>query len=119
TAARGVGSCLMSAFAPKKPWKTHSVLPGFGLTLGFTVLYLSLLVLIPLSGLFFKSMELSFAQFIEAVTSPRVVASYKLSFGAALIGAAINAVFGGIVAWVLVRYTFPGKRIVDALVDLP
>ncbi|MFP5441176.1 MAG: sulfate ABC transporter permease subunit CysT [Gammaproteobacteria bacterium] len=99
--------------------RRHSVIPGFGLTLGFTILYLSLIVLIPLSALFVKSAEYTFDQFWTTVTAPRVIASYQLSFGAALIGAAINAVFGFIVAWVLVRYTFPGKRFIDALVDLP
>ncbi|MFZ5757396.1 MAG: sulfate ABC transporter permease subunit CysT [Pseudomonadota bacterium] len=99
--------------------RRHSVIPGFGLTLGYTILYLGLIVLIPLSALFFKSMEYTWPQFWDTVTAPRVVASYKLSFGAALIGAAINAVFGLIVAWVLVRYTFIGKRFIDALVDLP
>lgn len=96
-----------------------SILPGFGLTMGFTLLYLSLIVLIPLSGIFFKTATLSWDQFWSAVTAPRVLASYRLSFGASLIGALINAVFGLLVAWVLVRYYFPGKRIVDALVDLP
>ncbi len=99
--------------------KQRHVLPGFGLSMGFTVLYLSLVVLIPLSMLFFKSTTLGWTHFIEAVSSPRVVASYRLSFGASLIGAAINACFGLIAAWVLVRYSFPGKRLVDALVDLP
>jgi sulfate transport system permease protein len=100
-------------------WKRHSVLPGFGLTMGFTLVYLSLVVLIPLSTLVFKSSTLGPAAFWSAVTSPRVVASYQLSFGASLVGAAINAVFGLVVAWVLVRYRFPGQRLVDALVDLP
>jgi sulfate transport system permease protein len=100
-------------------WRQRSVLPGFGLTMGFTLFYLSLLVLIPLSGLLFKSMTLSWEQFWAAVTAPRVLASYRLSFGGAFIGAVINAVFGFLVAWVLVRYRFPGKRLVDALVDLP
>ncbi len=97
----------------------HSVLPGFNLTLGYTMLYLSIIVLIPLSGLFFKTATLTLPEFWSTVTAPRVMASYKLSFGAALIGAAINAVFGFIVAWVLVRYSFPGRRLIDALVDLP
>jgi sulfate transport system permease protein len=87
--------------------------------MGFTLLYLSLIVLIPLSGAFLKSATLTWAQFWGTVTAPRVLASYRLSFGAALIGALINAVFGLLVVWVLVRYKFPGKRIVDALVDLP
>lgn len=95
------------------------VLPGFHLSLGFTIFYLALIVLIPLSAIFLKTFTLTWDGFVEAVTSPRVMASYRLSFGAALIGALINVVFGGIVAWVLVRYRFPGKRIVDALVDLP
>jgi len=99
--------------------KQKSVLPGFGLTLGFTLTYLALIVLIPLAGLFVKTATLTWGQFVGAVTSPRVLAAYRLSFGAALIGATVNAVFGLIVAWVLVRYRFPGRRLVDALVDLP
>jgi len=95
------------------------VMPGFGLSLGFTVFYLSLIVLIPLSAVFFKTFTMTWEAFWHAVTSERVVASYKLSFGASLIAAFINVIFGGIVAWVLVRYKFPGKRFVDALVDLP
>lgn len=98
---------------------SKKVLPGFNLTLGYTVLYLSLIVLIPLSALVFKTFTLTWDQFWAAVSSPRVVASYRLTFGASLIAAAVNVVFGLLVAWVLVRYTFPGKRIVDALVDLP
>ncbi|WP_440966729.1 sulfate ABC transporter permease subunit CysT [Massilia sp. GER05] len=97
----------------------NRVIPGFGLSLGFTIFYLALLVLIPLSAIFLKTFTMSWDAFVSAMTSPRVMASYRLSFGAALIGAAINVVFGGIVAWVLVRYQFPGKRFVDALVDLP
>ncbi|MDI1301426.1 MAG: sulfate ABC transporter permease subunit CysT [bacterium] len=100
-------------------WRKPSVLPGFGLTMGFTIFYLSLLILIPLSGLFWKSASLSWGDFVGIVTSPRVMASYRLSFGAAFIGAVINAVFGFLVAWVLVRYRFPGRRLIDALVDLP
>ncbi|MDB5825627.1 MAG: cysT [Herminiimonas sp.] len=96
-----------------------NVMPGFRLALGFTVFYLSLIVLIPLSGIFIKTSGMSGAAFWHAVTSDRVLASYRLSFGAAFIGALINLVFGGIVAWVLVRYRFPGKKLVDALVDLP
>jgi sulfate transport system permease protein len=95
------------------------VLPGFRLSLGFTLVYLSLLVLIPLSAAFVKTFTLTWPQFWAAVASPRVVAAYKLSFGASLIAATINAVFGFIVAWVLVRYRFPGRRLIDALVDLP
>ena len=95
------------------------VLPGFKLTLGYTVLYLSLIVLIPITALFFKTFTLSWEQFVFAVTSPRVMASYRLTFGASLIAALVNLVFGLLLAWVLVRYKFPGKKIVDALVDLP
>lgn len=104
----------------KKRGKSQRVLPGFGLTLGFTLTYLSLLVLIPLGGLFLMTARLSWAEFVQkAITDPRVLAAYRLSFGASLIAALINAVFGFIVAWVLVRYPFPGKRFVDSLVDLP
>jgi sulfate transport system permease protein len=99
--------------------KQHSVLPGFGLTLGYTVLYLSIIVLIPLSALFVRSATLPLEKFWDLVTEPRVMASYRLTFGASLVGALINVVFGFIVAWSLVRYSFPGKRILDALVDLP
>ena len=99
--------------------KKKRVLPGFGLSLGFTTLYLSLLVLIPLSMVFIQTSQLGWREFIEIVTSERVLHSYKISFGTAFAAAAINAVFGLLVAWVLVRYTFPGKRILDALIDLP
>ncbi|HVG03248.1 MAG TPA: sulfate ABC transporter permease subunit CysT [Nitrospira sp.] len=99
--------------------KQPTILPGFGLTLGFTLLYLSLIVLIPLAGLFIKTATLTWDQFLLAVTDPRTVASYQLTFGAALVAALINAIFGLIIAWVLVRYSFPGKKFVDAFVDLP
>ena len=99
--------------------KQRSVLPGFGLTMGFTLLYLSLVVLIPLSATFLKTATMSWGQFWSTVTEPRALASYRLSFGASLIGAAVNMVFGMLAAWVLVRYSFPGKLIVDAMVDLP
>lgn len=95
------------------------VLPGFNITLGFTLFYLSVIVLIPLSALIFKTFSLTWDQFVTAVTSPRVMASYRLTFGASFIAATVNAVFGLLIAWVLVRYSFPGKKIVDALVDLP
>mgnify|MGYP002395241827 FL=1 len=98
---------------------TKSVLPGFGPTMGYTLLYLSLVVLIPLSALLLKAAGLSWGEFLGAVAAPRVLASYRVTFGAALAAAGINAVFGVLVAWVLVRYPFPGKRLVDALVDLP
>ena len=100
-------------------FRRHSVLPGFNLALGITLLYLGLIVLVPLSAAFIKTAALTWAQFWDIVTAPRVVASYKLTFGASFLAASINAVFGLIVAWVLVRYQFPGKRVVDALVDLP
>ncbi len=95
------------------------VLPGFGLSLGYTLLYLGLIVLIPLSAVFLKTAGMSWADFVAAVASPRVMASYRLSFGASLMAAAINAFAGLLVAWVLVRYSFPGKKVVDSLVDLP
>lgn len=100
-------------------FKAHSVLPGFNLALGFTLLYLSLIVLIPLSALFFKTATLGLGGFWDVVTNDRVVASLRVTFVTSFAAAVINALFGLIVAWVLVRYTFPGKRIVDALVDLP
>ena len=100
----------------RKPRRT---LPGFGLTLGYTLVYLSLIVLIPLSAAFIRSAGMGADAFIAAVTTPRVLASLRLSFGAAALAALINAVFGLLVAWVLVRYEFPFKRLIDALVDLP
>jgi sulfate transport system permease protein len=100
-------------------FRRPSVLPGFGFAFGLTVLYLSLIVLIPLSATFLKTASMTWAAFWHTVTAPRALASYRLSFGAAFVAGAINAAFGLVVAWVLVRYSFPGKRIVDALVDLP
>jgi sulfate transport system permease protein len=108
--------------APKRvrqPFVERSVLPGFGLSMGYTVLYLSLLVLIPLSMLFFKTASMGWEHFWDAVTAPRAIASYKLTVGASLAASLVNVVFGLLVAWVLVRYTFPGRSIVDAIVDLP
>jgi sulfate transport system permease protein len=99
--------------------KSFRVLPGFNLTLGFTLTYLSLIVLVPLAAVFLKSAALGLDAFWATVTAPRVVASYRLSFGMSLAAAAINALFGLMLAWALVRYRFPGKRLVDALVDLP
>jgi sulfate transport system permease protein len=99
--------------------RRHSVLPGFGLALGFTVLYLCLIVLVPLSAVFLKTFTASPAGFVAAAFSPRVLASYRLTFGASAVAASLNAVFGLLVAWVLVRYRFPARRLVDALVDLP
>ena len=104
----------MSSFGNK-----NTVLPGFGPTLGYTIFYLSIIVLIPLSALFFKTATLSWDQFVAAVSAPRVLASYRITFGSALLAAGINAVFGVLAAWVLVRYRFPGKKLIDALVDLP
>ena len=98
---------------------SRRVLPGFGLSLGCTLVYLSLLILLPLSGLAFKASSLSLAQFWDIASGERALASYRVTFGASLIAASINAVFGLIVAWILVRYSFPGKRLVDSLVDLP
>ena len=99
--------------------KRHSVLPGFDLALGFTLLYLSLIVLLPLSAAFLKTFTLTWGAFWEAVAAPRVMASYRLTFGASFAAALLNGLFGLVVAWVLVRYEFPFKRVVDALVDLP
>ncbi|HEX5803800.1 MAG TPA: sulfate ABC transporter permease subunit CysT [Azospira sp.] len=98
---------------------SHRVLPGFGLSLGYTLVYLSLLVLIPLGGLLLKSSTLTFAEFWQIVTTEQALSSYRVTFGASLAAALINACFGLIVAWVLVRYPFPGKSLVDAFVDLP
>jgi sulfate/thiosulfate transport system permease protein len=95
------------------------VLPGFGLSMGFTLAYLGLIVLIPLAAAFIKTAGMTWVDFVAAVASPRVVASYKVSFGVSLLAALVNGFFGLILAWVLVRYTFPGRRVVDALVDLP
>jgi sulfate/thiosulfate transport system permease protein len=116
---------LSSVIAVKQPakyklsGKNFSVLPGFNLTLGFTLFYLGLIVLLPISAVFIRSSELSWPEFWAIATEPRVVASYKLTFGASFAAALINAVFGLLLAWALVRYSFPGKRIVDALIDLP
>ena len=99
--------------------KHRNVIPGFGLTMGYTLLYLSVIVLIPLSALFIKSAGMGWDDFWRAAWNPRVAASYRLTFGAALIAASINAVLGFVVAWTLVRYRFPGRRLLDAMVDLP
>jgi sulfate/thiosulfate transport system permease protein len=100
-------------------WRKPSVLPGFGLTMGFTLFYLSLLVLLPLAALFLKASSLTWEQMWAAAAAPRALAAYKLSFGAAFVAALVNLFFGVLVAWVLVRYRFPMKRVVDGLVDLP
>jgi len=100
-------------------FKRRSIIPGFGLTLGFTIFYLSLIVLIPLSATFVESSKIGWHEFWRVATTPRAIASYELSFGASLIGALINFVVGTMIAWVLVRYQFAGKRILDSIVDLP
>jgi sulfate transport system permease protein len=100
-------------------FRQPSILPGFGLTLGFTTFFLSVIVLLPLAALIFKGSDMTLEKFLEVLLDPRAVASYKLSFGAALLAALVNAFFGFIVAWTLVRYDFPGRRLVDALIDLP
>ncbi len=114
-------AAILSAMAPAAPPRRRArrVLPGFKLTLGYTLLYLSLIVLIPLSALVLKTLSMSWGEFWTAVTAPRVLASFRLSFGASLVAAGVNVVAGLLVAWVLVRYRFPGKKLVDALVDLP
>ncbi len=110
---------MRMAFKQRLVFKQHSVLPGFNLTLGYSLLYLSLIVLIPLSALFIRTSRMPLADFWHAVTEPRVMASYRLTFGTALVGALVNAVLGFIVAWSLVRYKFPGRKLMDSLVDLP
>ncbi len=101
------------------PWRPRSIIPGFGLTLGLTLSWLGLIVLLPLVALFARAAALDMSRFIETVTSDRVVAALRLSFGASLAAGVVNAVFGAVLAWVLVRYRFFGRRIVDALVDVP
>ncbi|QLY78234.1 sulfate ABC transporter permease subunit CysT [Clostridium intestinale] len=109
----------MSLKAKSIKFKQQSILPGFNLTLGFTVLYISLLVLIPVSMIFFDSSSLGLKGFIQSATSERVLAAYKLSFGTSLAAGIINTIFGVIIAWVLVRYDFPGRKLIDGIVDLP
>src|SRR5580765_315073 len=101
------------------PRKSFSALPGFGLTMGFTLLYLSALVLIPFGGLVIRTLGLSWADFWRLATTDRALAAYRLTFGASLIAAVANAIFGTLLAWVLVRYQFPGRRFIDAMVDFP
>ncbi|MEK9199248.1 sulfate ABC transporter permease subunit CysT [Lysinibacillus halotolerans] len=103
----------------RRKTRKNTVIPGFSLTLGYTMLYLSIIVILPLSMIFFNTLSMSWNDFYETITHPRVIASYKVSFGTALIAGAINVAFGTVIAWVLVRYHFPGKRIIDGLVDLP
>ncbi|MFZ4396270.1 MAG: sulfate ABC transporter permease subunit CysT [Kiritimatiellia bacterium] len=101
------------------PSRQHSILPGFNMAMGFTILYLLLVVLVPLSAAFLKAATLTWPKFVEAVTNPRVLASFRLSFTTSFVAAVICGIFGFLVAWVLVRYRFPARRLVDALVDLP
>ena len=108
-----------AALAQGWQFRRPSVIPGFGLTLGFTIVYLTLIILIPLSGVVWRSAGLGWAEFWAIATDDRTVKALQISFGASLIAAIVNVVFGLIVAWVLVRYRFPGRRIVDATVDLP
>ncbi len=98
---------------------SRRVIPGFGLSLGYTLVYLSLIVLIPLSAVFLKASGLSLDQFWQTISAPRVLASYRLTFAASFFAAVINSVFGLLLAWALVRYSFPGRKIVDSLIDLP
>jgi len=110
----------MTPVAYIKPlWRKPSVLPGFGITMGFTLVYLALLVLVPLAALILKASGFTWTEFWQTATAPRALAAYRLSFGASFLAAGINMVFGVLVAWVLVRYRFPGKRLIDGLVDLP
>lgn len=102
-----------------KKLKGNTIVPGFTITLGYTMLYLSIIVLLPLSMIFFNTISLSWSEFYEIISHPRAVASYKLSFGTAFAAGLVNVIFGTMIAWVLVRYQFPGKRIIDGLVDLP
>ncbi len=117
SAATHTASAAPALFAARR--RSPGVLPGFGISMGYAVLYLSVLVLIPLAALPIRSAALGWQGFWDTVVAPRVVASYQLTFGASLVAALVNLVFGTIVAWVLVRYRFPGKKILDALVDLP
>jgi sulfate/thiosulfate transport system permease protein len=116
------GSIMNTVSEKPNPLKKGSpgrIIPGFRITLGFTVFYLSLIILLPLSALVLNTFAMDWNAFIQTVTSPRVVTSYKLSFGASLIAGLVNVFFGTILTWVLVRYRFPGRRIIDALIDLP
>jgi sulfate transport system permease protein len=102
-----------------KAWRQPSVLPGFGLTFGFTTLFLSCVVLLPLAALVLRTASMPWGEFLHVITTPRAIGSYRLSFGASLLAASINAVFGFIIAWTLVRYEFPGRKLIDALIDMP
>lgn len=121
TSATPVVPAKPLASAPRQPprFKQHSILPGFGLSLGYTLVYLCLIVLLPLAALTLKAAKLTWAEFWHTITNPRVVASFELSFGAAAVAAFVNVAVGLLVAWVLVRYRFPGRRVLDAMIDLP
>jgi sulfate/thiosulfate transport system permease protein len=110
---------LNTAGVLSKPLRQPSVLPGFGLTFGFTTFFLSAVVLLPLAALVLMAARLSWSEFFDVILDARAVGSYRLSFGASLLAASINLVFGFIIAWTLVRYEFPGKKIIDALIDMP
>jgi sulfate transport system permease protein len=110
---------MITLAQPKLKWRTRGVLPGFSLTMGYTIFYLGLLVLVPLAALVWKTTALGPSQFFQVVTGARALAAYKLTFGASAIAAIVNAVMGILLAWVLVRYQFFGKSVVDALIDLP
>src|SRR6204780_2594863 len=114
-----MASSPAAALALPQTRRSFRVLPGFGLTMGYTLVYVSLIVLIPLSAAFLRSAELGPEKFWQVVTTPRVLASLRLSFGAALLAAAVNGVFGFIIAWALTRQSFPGRRLFDAIIDLP
>src|SRR3954447_1807718 len=109
----------MTAIAVARPWRPRSILPGFGLTLGVTLGYLGLIVLIPLAGLFLQAAGAGWEGFRAELVSPRTLAAFRVSFGTALAAALANGAFGLLVAWVLVRYSFPARRILDAMIDLP
>jgi sulfate/thiosulfate transport system permease protein len=119
SSTRSIAPVARSVRSAATGWLKPSVIPGFGMTLGFTAFYLSLIVLIPLVALFLRPIGMGWELFWNTVTDARVLAAYRLSFGGALLAAAVNLFFGLIVAWILVRYQFPGRRIVDAMVDLP
>jgi sulfate transport system permease protein len=119
TAVASIAVPTAGRAVPSLRWRSPSILPGFGLTFGFTLFYLCAIVLVPLSAVFLRAAGMEWADFVRVAFSDRAIAAYRLSFGAALIAAAINALFGLLLAWVLVRYDFPGKRLVSALVDLP
>ena len=110
---------MSSSALPRSAWRQPSVLPGFGLTFGFTLAWLTLIVLIPLATIFLRAAGRGWSEFVAVGFSPRALAAYRLSFGTAAAAGLVNAVFGLLVAWVLVRYSFPGKRVIGALVDLP